>query len=717
MTLPERLLQAFIAIEHLTPDTIKLNEKIKIELNNKKKEEFAESERVPSRDLLWLRDQNRDIKNFGDMKYKVYIGLCRINEMVKELRRLYGINLPIFNENYNLTYIASIGVNSKGKYIDDSFFLQQWSFFMKCISEKREFNEVNKKFRLLEQELKESVFRMFVDGVTSTKITEFQNELISKTYVGSATISDEISIKRIRPNGNEDIKFSSFYVKDLEMVYEEIKNGHKGPVYTYLNGQKSNTRKDIDKDFTLQQRILDINNLPLGRWPSENSLRLSTMQQIAVNILNNNESKGTIRSINGPPGTGKTTLLKEVFANIVIDRARELSKFKNPKDGFKYEKKIKLNNNSFNFYRLDNKLKGFSIVVASSNNAAVENISRELPMKSQVMRGSNLENKEYSQITEELDYYREIASLVVNNEDDIKKINKELAWGLFSAPLGKGANINRFFGQLLDTKKANILAKMDGEELNWKQTVDKFLDIIEKVNNQKRILENIINESKILFELEKKVEKLKEIRRLLNKELEILNLETKKPSLSVGRTEEEIKKLTKLKNEEEKIRNKVKKIDIEIKQIEAKRKEYDELIEQKAPSLSIPDKDYWEIKNNDFRQCTVPYLEDRLNHLRALCFLYALKVHKAFHQHNKYIIKNHLQLLNSRKELNINTDADILPDLWETLHLIVPVVSTTFSSLSNMYKGMKEGEIGYLFIDEAGQAVPQAAVGGIWRAR
>ena len=34
-----------------------------------------------------------------------------------------------------------------------------------------------------------------------------------------------------------------------------------------------------------------------------------------------------------------------------------------------------------------------------------------------------------------------------------------------------------------------------------------------------------------------------------------------------------------------------------------------------------------------------------------------------------------------------------------------------------MFPGMGAGEIGWLLVDEAGQAPPQAAVGALWRAR
>lgn len=49
------------------------------------------------------------------------------------------------------------------------------------------------------------------------------------------------------------------------------------------------------------------------------------MQQVAVNLsigFDNNQ----IRSVNGPPGTGKTTLLKDIFAELIVEQSYEIAK-------------------------------------------------------------------------------------------------------------------------------------------------------------------------------------------------------------------------------------------------------------------------------------------------------------------------------------------------------------------------------------------------------
>ena len=62
-------------------------------------------------------------------------------------------------------------------------------------------------------------------------------------------------------------------------------------------------------------------------------------------------------------------------------------------------------------------------------------------------------------------------------------------------------------------------------------------------------------------------------------------------------------------------------------------------------------------------------------------------------------------------------DAEIKTIALNSLALICPVVSTTFASVSSLFGDLGPGSIGWLLIDEAGQATPQAAAGAIWRAR
>src|SRR3954454_5208428 len=73
--------------------------------------------------------------------------------------------------------------------------------------------------------------------------------------------------------------------------------------------------------------MLHPHRLPTGRWLQAPERAMSLMQQFAINTaLARLETEG-IFSVNGPPGTGKTTLLSDIFAEIVTRRASILAGF------------------------------------------------------------------------------------------------------------------------------------------------------------------------------------------------------------------------------------------------------------------------------------------------------------------------------------------------------------------------------------------------------
>jgi hypothetical protein len=114
------------------------------------------------------------------------------------------------------------------------------------------------------------------------------------------------------------------------------------------------------------------------------------------------------------------------------------------------------------------------------------------------------------------------------------------------------------------------------------------------------------------------------------------------------------------------------------------------------------------------------WLPDSLQRKREELFAAAMAVHKAFIDASAQKMLHNLSWLMdvlASGAMRDETQRELLADLLSTLFVVVPVISTTFASVDRMLGDLPPASIGWLFIDEAGQALPQAAVGAIMRAK
>jgi superfamily I DNA and/or RNA helicase len=105
---------------------------------------------------------------------------------------------------------------------------------------------------------------------------------------------------------------------------------------------------------------------------------------------------------------------------------------------------------------------------------------------------------------------------------------------------------------------------------------------------------------------------------------------------------------------------------------------------------------------------------------RDQVFELAMALHKAFVDAAAKPLRHNLELLLRTFFGKLAWSPKVkpwMPDLWSSFFLVVPVVSTTFASVERMLGALPSEALGWLLVDEAGQAVPQAVVGAMMRTK
>lgn len=217
---------------------------------------------------------------------------------------------------------------------------------------------------------------------------------------------------------------NSFYLNDLQLAARTAPDRDGTPLASYLSlGRFVEERHDLLKPNVKLIELTQPAQTPSGHWPFEAAHRLTLMQQCAVNLYC--AAKSPLVTVNGPPGTGKTTLLKEIIAAAIVQRALKINKLQTPDEAFSSETfELAQQRQSLRVSPLREELTGGEIVVASSNNAAVENISVELPFT----HGADWSSLRYLQPVMAL------LATVRGMEGTLRP------WGLISAPLGNRKN-------------------------------------------------------------------------------------------------------------------------------------------------------------------------------------------------------------------------------------------------------------------------------------
>lgn len=249
---------------------------------------------------------------------------------------------------------------------------------------------------------------------------------------------------------------NSFFIEDIEQAIGCVKRGVvPQPLLQYLSPLAPEKRIDLYSEKGRQAilRVLHPQNLNRGRWLGEPGHAMSLMQQFAINASLAELSETGLFSVNGPPGTGKTTLLRDMFPDNITRRARALASLKTARHAFDgpAHRVVFTEGTTASVSALIPALAGFEMVVASSNNAAVENISRDLPKRSSIAEACSFQ------------YLQTVAHKIAAQKDNrstVKLSDDDRPWGLIACALGNAKNRRAFkerfaFMEIKDRPKPN----------------------------------------------------------------------------------------------------------------------------------------------------------------------------------------------------------------------------------------------------------------------
>ncbi|CDK14016.1 putative helicase senataxin [Erwinia amylovora LA635] len=578
---------------------------------------------------------------------------------------------------------------------------------------------------------------------------------------------------------------NSFFFEDIERAIISLQQKNRCETLKAYLCESAPRNADLYSQDGLASVIdqLHPKKMPQGRWPAEPGHTMSLMQQFAINTAVDELADGGILSVNGPPGTGKTTLLRDLVAHNIVERAKVLSRFAEVTDT--------LDSDGF----IVQALTGYEMVMASSNNAAVENISKELP-----------QIKSLADEFRSVDYLAPTGNQIAaasrpkrehkrdkNGEGKERDYHlfrpleeKSHCWGLISVALGKKANRTRFAQRLLidehhlrktraetsrhadenflslwrwksnhnatpfaNAKKhfiacqkktaelqqqleilANLLAKQPDGALNalsskleqTEQSCETYRNRLRKITEEQDLLEKQIRyaaQQQKIIEKESPGWLAHLINRKQVKAYQEARLKAQHDLLTLtGLLVQKTQRATELRKQLDDIKAKKSALQQDIEK--TTRQQADDSVammrlKEKFPHITFPDADK-RIDDKELQR-TAFWQDTEINRQRSRLFIAAMELHQAW-------LYEALSISSFRKNIRdlshfLSTPHTESTPLrwWQTLFMFVPVISTTFASVGRMFHGVKGEELGWLMIDEAGQASPQQAVGAIWRAR
>ena len=541
----------------------------------------------------------------------------------------------------------------------------------------------------------------------------------------------------------EILILNSFYYHDLKFAAKTLLAEAPGnPLRAYL-GEQAHAKIDLDSAEGQQAILASMQprHFNEGRWPASPGMLQSLMQQFALNKMRELQP-GELVSVNGPPGTGKTTLVKDLIADVIVQRAGVLASLNRAADGIAPKgEMITFGKDAAKLVpRLIPALTGFEIVVASSNNGAVENLSLELPQLSGIA----------DELKDTLHYFQEVATKYAGTQGNLSwRPPRQPVWGLVSAALGKSKNRARFqqvFGyrsaapshaageQFLSNEKVDFPVWDEAGAMSYWHFVKTRRPAASFAQAKQRFTAAKAELAAYSATMADLHDRWKRLLAAWDGARHALGLVTRlEPDTGLHPQAAELaRRLAALERRHDALAlqlwprpfrwlmrwfRKQALADWEASHTllaTAAMLQADLLavIELQAQCGQVQ---LWDGQPLDTRrnQEKAFYHGERYNQLRNQLFVAAMDLHQAFFV--EAAAPSTVFPLSKLLSKRVSGGDPLV--LWQWLFMLVPVVSSTFASIRTQFRGVGPGSFGWLIIDEAGQATPQSAVGAILRAR
>ena len=575
---------------------------------------------------------------------------------------------------------------------------------------------------------------------------------------------------------------NSFFLADLIRAGQLLKAGQAPlSLQRYLGAVRPDSRRDVLEDPTVLPQLLAPSMTPRARWPSRSRSPLVTLQQAAVNAAMSS-ARGSITAVNGPPGTGKTTLLRDIVAAVVTSRAEVMAQFDDPRTAFTKSGLTFTNSGAKIEVRwVHERLRGFELIVASSNNGAVENVSGELPRVEAI-----------AETPPSPRYFSSVATA----------IGGENCWGLIAAVLGNSSNRYQFrqsFWADEDRGMNSYLSHAAGMPSQLQDATTKAFraptvvtreqppsgptEALSRWKLARQRFEAALGKSRTRAEQLQQVHALEAEARLRQQHIDrlanaladlalrrvaaegalaqakarhhaanqvALEARQRRTELLVSRPHffarlfrtqasrawqavdrEALGQVERanaaLATEEALVRAAEAALDrtataVATLSTEQERERFAlKEAERKLDGIDpkVRARSAWQLNRmaHADRQLASSWFDDRDQRLRDEVFVAAMELHRAFVDAAAEPIRQNLIAFFRHTWTGVpRATPEHVRDIWTSLSLVVPVISTTFASVEQMLGDLGPASLGWLLLDESGQATPQAAVGAILRA-